>query len=241
MWSTATVSSFLTTQKAVVIDSHASLVSAFNTLARHGIMSAPVWDAPNKRIVGLLDYRDLCALVIKVLTSVVTPCSPLPLSAASSGAGASGTVLAVTASGVSPHSSAAASPLLRPATTVSSSSSTSSNNSSNSAITAARRLSRASTPTVDHKEPAAATGASPAPSASGSSGSSGAFTFPAPLPASSTASGGGSGASGKFTLASVLSYAPAGLVADFSHRDNFYSVPVRQSSQVKTVPTSPLR
>lgn len=48
----------------ITIDSKSSIVSAYQTLLEHQILSAPVWDETDQQYVGMLDLRDLVSFAV---------------------------------------------------------------------------------------------------------------------------------------------------------------------------------
>ena len=55
----------------VIIDSEATIESACDTLVKHGILSAPVYDASKKTFVGMLDYRDVVTYILLALNKKI--------------------------------------------------------------------------------------------------------------------------------------------------------------------------
>eukprot|EP00475_Leptophrys_vorax_P038356 TRINITY_DN6745_c0_g1_i1.p1 TRINITY_DN6745_c0_g1~~TRINITY_DN6745_c0_g1_i1.p1 ORF type:complete len:190 (-),score=50.56 TRINITY_DN6745_c0_g1_i1:1259-1828(-) len=56
---------FSSKREMVIIDSNATALEACHVLAQHGISSAPVYDNADHSFKGMIDFRDICALLAK--------------------------------------------------------------------------------------------------------------------------------------------------------------------------------
>ncbi|KAF9958102.1 cell separation during budding [Mortierella alpina] len=72
-WTMLQVGKLVEHQTVITIDSNASVEDACEVLLKHGISSAPVYDAHKKTYVGMFDYSDLMTYVLLVLKKMEIP------------------------------------------------------------------------------------------------------------------------------------------------------------------------
>ncbi|KAI8601620.1 hypothetical protein EDD21DRAFT_429061 [Dissophora ornata] len=72
-WTMIQVGKLVEHQKVITIDANASIEDACEVLLKHGISSAPVYNAESNTYVGMFDYSDLMTYILIVLKRMDVP------------------------------------------------------------------------------------------------------------------------------------------------------------------------